>query len=282
MLAVSARMPAVIRAGLLALTFLLPSCARKGDPVEAAKTFFGLIANGRASEAYESTSLGFKAQQSEKRFEQTSRELGLVTVLSVHSAAPEFEGNTAKLQIEVTDKAGVKAPLTVTLVDERGVWRIFSVRAPRSVETGIAANLFGAVGRGRDFTDGVSHPMPTDEEIRGLVETTLLLFDESVQQGSFDGFYDEISEAWQEQVTKGKMKRAFQGFIDQKISVGHIKGQQAIFSEPPTITTEGLLFARGYYPGDPANVLFSFKYTYETPKWRLFGLDVSLARAMKQ
>jgi hypothetical protein len=76
------------------------------------------------------------------------------------------------------------------------------------------------------------------------------------------------------------MKRAFQGFIDRKMYVGHIKGQSAIFYDPPAISTEGLLLARGYYPGDPANVVFGMKFIYETPKWRLFGLDVSLAQAL--
>lgn len=261
---------------------LVSSCGKKSDPVDAAKLFFGLIANGRIAEAYESTSLGFKAQQSEKRFAQSSKEYGLVNVLAMNASAPEIAGNDAALQMEIADKEGAKVQLNVTLVNERGAWRIFSVRAPRSVETGIAANLFGAVGRGRGFTDGVSHPMPGDVEIRALVEATLLLFEDAVKQGSFDAFYDEISEEWQEQVTKAKMKRAFQAFIDQKISVAQIKGQSASFYEPPAISTEGLLTARGYYPGDPANVVFSMKFLYETPKWRLFGLDVSLATALKE
>ncbi len=276
-------MPVVLRLFLLAVVSLLvTSCGKKGDPVDSAKTFFGLIANGRSSEAYESTALGFKAQQSEKHFAQTSRELGLINVLSVNSSAPEFEGNSARLEVELTDKGGVKVPLTVTLVDERGAWRLFSVRARSSAESGVAANLFGSVGKGLGFTDGLSHPMPTDAEIRQLVESTLLLFDASVRAETFDGFYEEISEAWQDQVTKGKMKRAFQGFIDKKIYVDSVKGQSAVFYEPPSVSTEGLLTARGYYPGDPANIVFAMKFIYETPKWRLFGLEVSLATAIKQ
>lgn len=276
-------MPVALRLCLLAAASLLfSSCAKKGDPVEAAKTFFGLIANGRSSEAYESTALGFKAQQTEKNFAQTSRELGLINILSVTSSPPQFDGNSAKLDVEITDKVGVKAPLTVTLVDERGAWRIFSVRAPRNPEGGAAANLFGTVGKGRGFTDGVSHPKPSDAEIRQMVESTLLLFDAAVRAESFDGFYEEISEAWQDQVTKGKMKRAFQAFIDQKVYLDRVKGQSAVFYEPPSVSTDGLLTANGYYPGDPTNIVFAMKFIYETPKWRLFGLEVSLATALKQ
>jgi hypothetical protein len=168
------------------------------------------------------------------------------------------------------------------MVHERGAWRVFTVRAPRSVETGIAANLFGTVGRGAGFTDSVNQPMPTDAELRQLVEAALLLFDEGVKAGGFDRLYDEISATWRDQVTKSKMKRAFQTFIDRKISVAHIQGQAATFSEPPAVTTEGLLTARGYYPGEPHQVLFGMKFMYEPPKWRLFGLDVSLAQPTTQ
>jgi hypothetical protein len=275
-------MSVLLRLCLLALLPLVAtSCGKKSDPTEAAKIFFGLIANGRSSEAYESTALGFKAQQSEKRFVQANRELGLVNVHAVTSGPPALEGNTATLQMEVTDREGQKSPLVVTLVDERGAWRVFSVRAPRSPETGIAANLLGTVGRGSGFTDGVSYPKPGDAEIRQLVETHLLLFDQSIKAGSFDAFYEEISSAWQDQVTKARMKRAFQAFIDGKVSVAHIQGQSAIFDEPPAVSTEGLLTVRGYYPGDPVNVVFGMKFIYETPRWRIFGLDVSLAKALQ-
>jgi hypothetical protein len=77
------------------------------------------------------------------------------------------------------------------------------------------------------------------------------------------------------------MKRAFQAFIDGKVSVAHIQGQSAIFDEPPAVSTEGLLTVRGYYPGDPVNVVFGMKFIYETPRWRIFGLDVSLAKALQ-
>jgi hypothetical protein len=272
-----------LRVCLLALAvFLIVSCTRKADPVESAKAFFALVANGRTDEAYETTALGFKAQQSDKLFAQTCRELGLGNVLTITSAPPEFEGNTAKLAIEISSKTGEKSPLTVTMVDERGAWRIFSVRAPRSLQTGIAANLFGTVGKGRGFTDGVSRPKPTDEETRKLVEDILMLFNRCVKERAFDSLYEEVSDTWQDQLTKGQLKRAFQGFIDKQIDLSHIQGAQPTFAEPPAVSTEGLLVVQGYYVGQPTNTLFSMKFIYETPKWRLFGLDVSLAKALEE
>ena len=271
-------MSAPIRFCLLALLVLgAGSCAKKGDPVEAAKAFFSLIASERTDEAYATTALQFQAQQSAKLFAQTTKELGLMEFASMTSAPPEYDGNSAKLQIEVTSRDHKKSSLAMTMVEERGSWRVFSVRAPRSTQTGIAANLFGTVGKGPGFTDSVSHPMPSEEEVRRMVEDTLMLFNRCVQRGSFDDLYDAIAAAWQEQVTKGQIKRAFQGFLDMKADVSGIHGKQATFLDPPAITTEGLLTAQGHYPIRPAHVLFAMKFKYETPKWKLFGLDVSLA-----
>ena len=58
-----------------------------------------------------------------------------------------------------------------------------------------------------------------------------------------------------------------------------IRGVPPVFEEPPTITTEGLLTMQGYYPTKPLRVLFTMKFLYELPRWKLFGLDVSLATA---
>jgi len=276
-------MPVFLRLALLCLLLgLVTGCEKKSDPAEAAKTFFALIANGRSSEAYESTSLGFKAQQSEKRFAQISRELGLLDFLSMTSPPPKLDGHSAIIEAEVASREGKTAPLTISMVQERGAWRIFAVRSPRSVETGLAANYFGAVGRGAAFSDGQEKPMPTDAELRVLVESTLLLFNACVQEGSFDGLYEEIAKAWQDQLPRAKMQRAFQNFIDKKVDIGLIQNQTATFSEPPGISTEGLLNVRGFYRAQPANVLFSMNFMYQAPKWRLFGLDVSLAKASEE
>ena len=39
---------------------------------------------------------------------------------------------------------------------------------------------------------------------------------------------------------------------------------------------EGLLVVAGMFPTQPYRVAFSFKYMYEVPRWKLFGIDVNL------
>ena len=262
---------------LLALT--LAGCSKKADPTAAARTFFELIAAGKAAEAYESATYGFKAQQTDKFFEQTAKELDLVNFASMTSEAAEVERNSAKLKIEMTTKAGKKIPLLLTLVDERGAWRVHAIRSPKSTETGLSANLFGTVGKGTAFVDALNRPMPDAKEINKLIETHLLMFDEAVQEGSFDRFYGRVSRAWQGQLTKGQLTREFQPFIDKKVSLAAIRGKEPVLDAPATLTTDGLVIAKGYYDTKPLRVLFTLKFIYELPKWRLFGMDVSITTA---
>lgn len=263
----------------LLLAVLLAGCAKKSDPAAATRTFFELIAAGKAADAYESATESLKAQQNDKFFAQTVKELDLVNFASMTNETPEIDRNSAKLRLEMTTKTGKRMPLIVTLVDERGAWRVHTIRTPKSMETGISANLFGAAGKGTTFGDTLNQPAPDAQEVNRLIETHLLMFDEAIQQGSFDEFYERVSRGWQKQLTKGQLTREFQPFIDKKISLAGIRGREPVMEEPVSVTTDGLVITKGYYDTRPFRVLFTLKFIYELPKWRLFGMDVSITGA---
>lgn len=73
-----------------------------------------------------------------------------------------------------------------------------------------------------------------------------------------------------------RLQRAFQPFIDRGISIAGIKEKEAVFLEPPQVSTDGLLIISGYYPTEPFKVNFVLKYIYQLSKWKLFGVDVSV------
>ena len=264
---------------LLATTAtLLTSCGRKSDPVTAAQNFFELLGSGRTAEAYENSAFGFKAHRSLRIFEQTSREMGLTEFASATWEQPEIKNQTAKLRGELVTKNGGKMPIVVTLNEESGQWRVFALRSPRSVETGLVQNRFSLLGKGSSFTDPLSQPMPDEQTIRQLALETLLKFNDAIARNSFDQFYENVSRAWQAQLTIGQLQRAFQPFVDKKVNIAHIADAEPSLKPPPHINTDGLLVISGEYPTEPYRVVFTLKYNYELPKWRLFGIDVQLRK----
>lgn len=269
------RAAAVVAIALLSLS----GCGRKAGPEEAVKTFFDDLAAGRTKDAYESAAFGFQAQQSFQRFDTTVREMGLGNLASVTWGAPEVSGRSAKVHGEFSPKAGPKFALVVTLNDESGSWRVYALKSPRDMQTGLVQNSFGAMGKAPDFVEAVNRqPAPDEATVRQLATDAMTQFNEAVREKSFAEFYTKTAHAWQSQITEQRLQRAFQGFIDQQVELRGIRDVEPVFDGPAQVSTEGLLLVSGQYPLKPYRVVFSLKFTYELPTWRLFGIDVSLVK----
>ena len=260
------------------IPLLLAGCAKKLDPATTVTRFFEQIGKGEVSKAYESTTFAFQAQQNRGGFEQAAKEMGLTEFTSATWEPPAVAEGSAKVRGEVVTKIGKTIPLVITLNEEGGQWRIFSMKSPRDVKTGRVEHHFSLVGKGAAFKDALSQPMPADKVIHDMARETLILFNEDVQQKSFSEFYKNVSSAWQRQLTEGQLQRAFQPFVDREVDIAEVKDLKAVFTPPPHISTDGLLIVAGEYPTEPFKVGFTLKFIYELPKWRLFGLDVNLQK----
>lgn len=258
-------------------TGALPAgCSKPVPPDDAARAFFDKIAQGQLNDAYESAAFGFKAQQTAKAFETTVKEMGLLEKAALVTSTPEISGRSAKVRVTFTTPAGRTFPLVVTLNNEDSAWRVFSLKSPVNLTTGVAQNHFSMMGKTVGFNSAVNQPMPSEATVKALATESLLEFNEAIQQKSFRNFYELTSHAWQAQLTLGQLSRAFQPFIDNQINIASIAGVEPVLDPPPSISSEGILVVTGTYPTRPLQVVFRLKYVYELPKWRLFGLDVNL------
>ena len=253
-------------------------CEKRKDPAEAARRFFELIAAGKAEEAYQSSSFAFRAQRSLKAFETHIKEHQLSRFVTARWEQPSFEGRTAKLRGEIVTSEGRSTELLITLNDESGDWRIYSIRTPRDRQTGTAANLFGSIGKTSEFTEAIDRPLPDEKAVRAMVVETLLEFNDAVQKKSFEDFYRYVSKGWQKQLTIGQLNRAFQPFIENGVNIAGIRDLTPVLDGEPYVTSEGLLFVSGHYATRPYRVIFSLRYIYELPNWRLFGIDMTLRK----
>jgi hypothetical protein len=107
----------------------------------------------------------------------------------------------------------------------------------------------------------------------------MALFAQAIRERSFKNFYEHISLAWQGEVMQKQLLNAFQGFIDQDVNLTGVIGIKPVFDSPPQMTSEGILLLDGYYPTHPLEVVFSFKFIYELPNWKLFGMTIDLRKS---
>ena len=271
-------MRSLLRLLFLAIFLPLSGCTKKIDPLAAAQHFFELIASGQTDAAYHSAAFGFQAQRSSADFAAAAKDMGLTDYVGGEWDKPEREGRNATIRVKIKTRRGAEIPLIVTMVDEAGAWRVFSLRSPPSQETGLSENHFSLVGKAPTIADAVTRPVPPENEIHQLVRENLLRFNEAITSGSFDAFYDAIAVHWQDQLTKGRLLRAFQPFIDRKIDLAQVEKATPVFDAPPAVNSEGLLVVNGHFDTQPYRIVFAMKFFYELPVWKLFGLDVNLVK----
>ena len=266
-------------AGALLLVALLASgCGKKPDASSAANTFLEQVKNGQFEAAYAEASFAFQTRQTLAAFEANATEIGLPGLRSVEVGAPAMEDELVKMEVQVTNRLGATFPLIVTMQEQRGAWRIYSLKFPRSPETGLAENRFSIVGKGASFGGGTAQPPPDESAVRKLLAETMGDFDRAIKDQSFDEFHSKVSATWKQQLTSKTLQRAFQPFIDKGVDMSGFADVVPVFDAPPYTSGEGLLLVSGHYPTEPYKILFSMKYIYELPEWKLFGIDVNLQK----
>jgi hypothetical protein len=269
--------PHFFRLVLFAACIFSAGCWKKNDPVAEADKFFALVKDDRLKEAYGSAAFGFQAKQTEASFAANVVKLNLAHFASNRWTRVTPGDGEVTLDGEMTTRDGTQFVFTAKMTRDRGRWRLFSLRT-HGIEAMMARDPFTLVGRGAAFEDVANRPVPPEAEVQKLARATILDFDDAVRRKSFEDFYTRISVRWQNQVSPKRIRNAFEPFIENKISLASlgIENVQPTFAAPPMVNGEGLLVVTGIFPTKPYRVAFSFKYMYEVPNWKLFGIDVNL------
>ena len=266
----------MIRRALFFLGFLVVGCEAESDPAAAANLFFSHLASSRPAAAFAGAAFSFRHQQSAADFDAAAYETGLTGCTLQKIEKPAVVGKAAKLLTEVRTRHGVVATLVVTLARDRGEWRVFSVKPPMNIETGISENFFTRIGKGNQLASVHAKPLPDERTAMAMAKETMLSFHDAIQQKSFEDFYEGVARSWQRQLTLGMLTRTFDGFIHQRTNLIAIKDLEGVLKIPPRIDTEGLLTITGSFPTEPHRIDFDIKYFYELPNWRPFGVAVRL------
>lgn len=125
--------------------------------------------------------------------------------------------------------------------------------------------------------DASKYELPSEDEQQEIVKTTLLDFNDALQDEDFTDFYDKISKYWQKQTSPEKMKKSFQGFIDGEADLSPIRSMKANITNTPKVEKSGSLRKleiKGEYNTTPNKTTFELQYIPEGKDWKLFGINV--------
>lgn len=160
------------------------------------------------------------------------------------------------LTLQGTFSSTPKVKFRCRYVFQRGVWKSLGVNVEKE-----------AAGKGTAVS-------PSDGEAQRLVFETMKEFSASALSGNFTLLHAKGSEPLRAQVTPEKLREAFAGFVDQKISVVAQMTSQTAEFEPFTIDDDGVLLIKGTYPGREGPIKFTLKYLFENGEWRWLALNV--------
>jgi hypothetical protein len=146
---------------------------------------------------------------------------------------------------------------TLKYVYEESAWKLL----------GINVNVTPA-----EKTEG----LPSDAELKQLVQATMLDFALAVKAKDFTGFYKQIAQLWQSQITKDELANIFQAFMDQNIDLTGLQELDPVFTETPALTADEVLVLQGNYPSKPSGVEFTLKYIFEESQWKLIGININV------
>jgi len=264
---------------LLAVALSLTACNQSRkilSPQGAANDFLQKISESRFQAAYESASFGFRAQTDFLSFQATAKELGLSTgTISCNWLSEERSEQDVTLTGELLSTKGAKIPVHLTLIQERKAWRIFALHIP-SQGGNKEEDRFSLLGKGGSFNSSANHVLPSPSNLQNLTSRSLLLLNRAVQQGDFNEFYNNVSLAWQNQLTLNQLKREFQPFIEANVDISEIQKFQPVFDTPPEVTNEGVLSLNGHYDVPHHHISFSLRFIFEFPYWKLYGIKVQI------
>lgn len=260
---------------LAVFTVILAGCEPRKSPEASMDDFFGQLQKKNYKEAYASTSVAFQAQLGAKQFEAIVRDTNLDTPLAI-AWTTQTTSNKEVILKGVAQTGNSETEFYADLLKEYGAWRLYSLSTPATDDPKKLVDIFNRMNHGLTFNDTFTRKVPNDEEARALVTDTVQKFNECLHKKDFKSFYEYTSALWQAQTSEEQVSKAFKGFIDNNITLDYLKDTKAVFDEPPRFDSDGHLLIKGYYPTQPNRVVFSFKYIFELPKWRLLGVTLKM------
>jgi hypothetical protein len=262
-----------IRICLFSVIWVVTGCSRE-NPEAAVRRFFLDLAAGHYQQAHEQSAFRFRALQSWEQFGRAVRELGLEEFAGGKWVLEWGDGYRAELEGTYENAAGVRTRLRVELLREAGRWRVAGIR--KGGGAGSGEDLFSSIGRGRALNPFVGRSVPSEVELRELVEKELGRLGAAIAGGSFEAFHHGISELWQEQVTPVTLKHVFGQMAGSGYDFSGLKRLRPAYDPVPYVNPGGVLIVEGYYPSKPARLFFGMKFVSESDGWRLLGLEVQL------
>lgn len=238
--------------GLFALVWQLTA-----GLADTAHEFFLALKSGDIAKARTYLAEDFRASTSDDELRRFVEKSALANYESASWTTRSIQNSSGELAGTVNTASGGSIPMSISLVQENGGWKILSLRKP---DAGI-------------LTDD-PRPQPNTSEQRRLANETTAKFTDAVTRQDFTQFHASVAGLWRKQITVEQLKDAFKSFNAAGIDLRHLNGDPKITASE--FDEDGAFVIAGTYPHETSTFTFRYRYIYEAVDWKVVGVSANL------
>ena len=113
--------------------------------------------------------------------------------------------------------------------------------------------------------------------LEALVKTSLLSFNDANVTGNYTVFHAKLSKPFRQQFSPERLKETFKEFSEKNIDIDIIAASSRPTSRRRWSIAEGKLMVKGYFPTEPARVIFELDFIPSDGEWKLIRINVKLS-----
>jgi len=121
--------------------------------------------------------------------------------------------------------------------------------------------------------------VPSERVLEALVKTTLLTFNDANVTGNYTVFHAKLSKPFRQQFSPERLADTFKDFARKDIDFDIIAAFKPVYDPEPRVDDEGKLLVKGWFPTEPARVVYDLKFIPSDGEWKLIGINVKTERA---
>lgn len=220
-----------------------------------------LLGNGDTTGAYQSGASGLRAAETPEQFAAFVKSSRLDQYRSSNWNKFNVVNSQGTLEGTVTLKDGSSVPLKVSLVNEGG-WKVLGME------------LTG--GAGATVTPPARPSVPSDAELKKLVNRDMSEFRKASRGQDFTRFHSTLAEPFREKYTAEALSGVYEAYRDRDGDLAAVEAIDPTITKPATLDANGVLKVEGEYPARPAAVVFEIKYLFENGEWKVLGFYIKL------
>lgn len=116
--------------------------------------------------------------------------------------------------------------------------------------------------------------IPRDDILDVMVRRVLLTFNDANITGNYHVLSAQLHPEFREQVPPARLAEIFKAFRDNKIDIAPLLAHKTVFSESPSIDSNGLLIAKGHLETRPWRTTFDLAWRRVGDRWLLWKINV--------